>query len=118
MGFPPEGSASKMISLGNQMDTARSPHPETLAIAGHDLRASIATLRVLSEELMEVAGNRMSEFERDLLSKVISSGDLALRLADDLVDLATGEIGLMKLSCEPVDVTEAVEQIISPNNPV
>ncbi len=90
---------------------------EILATAGHDLRGSVSTMLVLGEVLLEEAGARMSESERSVLAGILTSGEVALQLAEDVLDLSAAA-GLMKLSLEPVDLISAISQSISLQKPI
>ena len=102
----------------HERDSPAEGGARILETAGHDLRGSVSTMLVLGEVLMDEAGSRMSESERGVLSGILSSGEEALRLTADFLDLSTGKAGIMKLSLEPVDLVSAVSQSIELHRPM
>lgn len=70
---------------------------EVLARAAHDLRNPISAITT-SAELLQEACQGMGSFERELISSILSAGEVTLKLLADLLDLSLDRKGVLNVS--------------------
>src|SRR5215469_1137905 len=73
---PKENAGSEAASLGRQN--------QILSAATHDLRGPISAIILFTELLQEEGFGPLNSNQRELISNIHASGELALKLIDDL----------------------------------
>lgn len=85
---------------------------ELVAVASHELRTPVTTLRMTLLMLQEGEGSLPSR-ARELLSTALVGADQIAETVDELLDMTHIEAGRLKLSCEPIDAVRLIQEIAS-----
>jgi signal transduction histidine kinase len=88
---------------------------EILAAATHDLRSPISAIILFAELLQEEGSGPLNSNQRELISSIHSSAELALKLVDDLLDSCAIARGGQRLSLESVDMVSLANESIALN---
>jgi len=89
-----------------------------LSMVSHELRAPLNLITGLSNILLDdyaageeqPRGNSQNSFRNDL-QRIFISGQHLDGLIRDVLDLASSDVGQLKLTCEPLDMTEVLEAV-------
>jgi len=93
-----------------QLERARN---QILVAAAHDLRSPISAIILFAELLQEEGGSQLSAGQRDLISSIRSSSELALKLVDDLLDASALQLGGSQLCLSDVDLASVARESLS-----
>jgi signal transduction histidine kinase len=99
-----ESSGSEAGSVGQQN--------QILSAATHDLRGPISAIILFTELLQEEGFGPLNSNQRELISNIHASGELALKLIDDLLD-ASAIQPHRRLSLQEVDIVSVAQECIS-----
>lgn len=99
--------ASHTKELANHVEELES---YSYSIA-HDLRAPVRSITSFSQILKADAGDKLESQEQEVLQRVIAAGKYMAELIDDI--LALSRITRVKLSKEPLALSEMVEESIA-----
>jgi signal transduction histidine kinase len=89
-----------------------------LAAAAHELRGPVSAI-VLFTELLEDEGlAQLSASQRELVSSIRSSGELVLKLVEDLLDASAFRLRNARLSLQRVDLASLADECIRLNGPL
>ena len=99
-----ENSGSEAGSVGQQN--------QILSAATHDLRGPISAIILFTELLQEEGFGPLNSNQRELISNIHASGELALKLIDDLLD-ASATQQHRRLSLQEVDIVSVAQECIS-----
>jgi two-component system, NtrC family, sensor histidine kinase KinB len=94
-----------------RLDEMRS---ELVALASHELRTPVTTLRMsllMLREMSERLDRRVQELVRNALGGV----DLLAETVDELLDMTRIEAGALMLNTEPVDMTDLAHEVVERN---
>lgn len=83
-----------------------------LGIAAHDLRNPLHAILILSDFLLEEAGEGE---QQEFLQEIHNSSQFMARLVDELLDVAKIESGRLELEYTPCDIGEVVEASVKRN---
>lgn len=81
-----------------------------VADAAHELRTPLATLRARLEEVMDGRGG---DRDTELLPDLWEQADRMKLLVDQLLLLARGDAGTLRVHWEPVDLEDLVEEVVT-----
>lgn len=84
-----------------------------LAAATHDLRSPISAIILFAELLQDEGASQLSANQRELISGIRSSSELALKLVDDLLDASVIQVGGFQLCLEDVDIATIANECLS-----
>lgn len=96
----------------SERKAAERMRQEVIAMVSHDLRTPIATVRNYLEMLDEGLFGNISERGNHLLKVAESNLGRMANLSNDLLDLEKCKAGMLELSCEAVNLNEALEQCV------
>jgi signal transduction histidine kinase len=99
-----ESAGSEAGSVGRQN--------EILSAATHDLRGPISAIILFTELLQEEGFGPLNSNQRELIANIHASGELALKLIDDLLD-ASAIQQRKRLSLQEVDIVSVAQECIS-----
>ena len=85
---------------------------EVVGMVAHDLRNPLAVIAGIAEHLLREAKGRYSEREVDMLGHVQESSAHLLHLVEDLLDLASFEVGTVRVDALATDVIALVERCV------
>jgi signal transduction histidine kinase len=85
---------------------------QILSTATHDLRGPISAIILFTELLQEEGFGPLNSNQRELISNIHASGELALKLIDDLLDASASQQG-RRLSLQEVDIISVAQECIS-----
>ncbi|MGI8411277.1 MAG: ATP-binding protein [Solirubrobacteraceae bacterium] len=91
-----------------QLEHAKS---EFVATASHELRSPLTSIKGFVE-LLAHSPERMSARQREFVDIILRSTDRLVELVNDLLDVARIEADHMEISRRPIDVGEAVREIV------
>lgn len=87
---------------------------ELVAVASHELRTPVTTLRMSLLMLQEMT-EKMDVRVRDLVSNALGGIDLLGETVDELLDMTRIEAGRLKLNVDTVDVMDLVREVANRN---
>lgn len=87
-----------------------------VAVAAHELRSPLSSIRGLSEFLKEGAGGSLTPTQQELLNVIHETSQSLLGLVDELLDLSSLSATELKLRLEPHDVVQLVAQVVATTN--
>jgi signal transduction histidine kinase len=91
---------------------------ELLGIAVHDLRLPVATIRTYGQLLFEGIGRTASPEVIEWINSIQSVSEFALRLLDDVTDLAMVESGAVQLHVRPEILASIAEVSVTMSSPL
>ena len=94
--------------LVEQLSKANSAKNRFLGMAAHDLRNPLASIRGLSEFLIDGAVGPLTPDQVDLIQTIHGASQSMLEMVNELLDVATIESGELKLHLEPHNLSELV----------
>ena len=91
----------RLVALRREQRAEPRPLPrkaaEILAKAAHDLRNPVSAITT-SAELLQETCQGMGSFEKELISNILSAGEVTLKLIADLLDLSLDSSGVLDVS--------------------
>jgi|SRR5579884_894711 len=84
---------------------------EFVATASHELRSPLTSIKGFVE-LLERSPENMSERQREFVDIILRSTDRLVDLVNDLLDVARIEADHVEINRRPIDVGEAVREVI------
>lgn len=87
---------------------------ELVAVASHELRTPVTTLRMSLLMLQEMT-EKMDARVRDLVSNALGGVDLLGETVDELLDMTRIEAGRLKLNVDTMDVMDLVREVANRN---
>ncbi len=101
--------------LRHELEEEMQKRADFLRALVHELKTPLTPVLAASSALLA----NLPEGTSQELARNIYRGALRLNSrTDELVDLARGEIGLLELVCEPVDILEVLEEVSKDMDPV
>jgi len=112
-GREPDGRCGVVLILSDVTELARLDElrAEHIAVASHELRTPVTTLRMTLLLLSEVSGG-LPQRIRDLVSTALVGVEQLSERVDEMLDLARIEAGRLELLREPLDVTALAAEAI------
>jgi len=81
----------------------------------HELKTPLTPIIASSESVIEIASDAII----GKLGKNILNGALRLnRRVDELLDISRGEMGVLKLTCKPLDIKTVIDQVTNEMRPL
>jgi signal transduction histidine kinase len=106
--------ALKIQEQAKRLELVSKHKSHILASTSHELRTPLNAIIGFSEVLLDAnLGPLPAEEQREFLTNILTSGKHLLRLINDLLDLSKIEAGKMELHCEPVDVADVIEGVLT-----
>ncbi|MEW6141540.1 MAG: histidine kinase N-terminal 7TM domain-containing protein [Chloroflexota bacterium] len=100
--------------LRQELQAEIARRDEYFRVLVHEMRNSLAAVIASSELLTDVAG----EGDATTVANNIHRSALALdKRVAELLDLARGEMGLLKIALEPIDLAQLLQQIAAETSP-
>jgi signal transduction histidine kinase/ActR/RegA family two-component response regulator len=96
------------VSERARLERAKS---EFVATASHELRSPLTSIKGFVELLERSPGN-MSDRQREFVEIILRSTDRLVELVNDLLDVARIDADSVEINLRPVDVGEAVREVI------
>jgi two-component system cell cycle sensor histidine kinase PleC len=89
-----------------------------LAAAAHELRGPVSAIVLFTELLEDEGPAQLSANQQELVSSIRSSGELVLKLVEDLLDASAFRLGSAQLSLQRVDLASLMDECIRLNGPM
>lgn len=107
-----DGRCGAVLVLSDVTELARLDElrAEHIAVASHELRTPVTTLR-MTLMLLEEASAELSPRVRDLVRTALGGVEQLSETVDELLDLARIEAGRLTLMQEPLDLTALVREV-------
>lgn len=102
--------------LVDQLSKANAAKNKFLGMAAHDLRNPLASIRGLTEFLIDGTVGPISPDQLDLIKTIHEASQNMLELVNELLDVATIEAGELSLHFEPHDLAELISKAVYLNN--
>lgn len=99
--------------LVEQLSRANAAKNRFLGMAAHDLRNPLASIRGLAEFLNDGSMGKLTEEQLDLVRTILSASQSMLDLVNELLDVATIESGVLKLSVKATDLTALAQEAVA-----
>lgn len=114
VGDPGKGRAGAVVVLHDVTELARldEMRMELVAVASHELKTPLTTLRMNLLMLGEDAGG-LSERQREVLATALLGCRELANTIDELLDMARIEAGQLRLARELVDLRGVIEQSVA-----
>ena len=96
-----------------QLEHSSRMKSEFLATMSHELRTPLNAIIGFSEALKDGLIGPMSEFQKEYIGDIFSSGQHLLSLINDILDLSKVEAGMMALEVEPIDLNSLLLNSLS-----
>jgi len=87
-----------------QLEHSSRMKSEFLATMSHELRTPLNAIIGFSEALKDGLVGPMSEFQKEYIGDIFSSGQHLLSLINDILDLSKIEAGMMTLELDPINL--------------
>jgi len=100
-------------TLVTQLSRANAAKTRFLGMAAHDLRNPLATIRGLSEFLLDGTVGPLTPEQAELVELIHHTSQGMVTLVNDLLDLATIESGEFKLDSAPTRLADLVGQSVN-----
>jgi PAS domain S-box-containing protein len=84
---------------------------EFLSSMSHELRTPLNAILGFAQLLQRDKKEPLTSRHRERADQILKGGEHLLRLIDDVLDLSRIEAGRVSISCEPVGVVEALDQL-------
>ena len=101
------------LTLVTQLSRANAAKTRFLSMAAHDLRNPLATIRGLSEFLLDGTVGPLTPEQAELVELIHNTSQGMVTLVNDLLDLATIESGEFKLDSAPTRLADLVGQSVN-----
>jgi NtrC-family two-component system sensor histidine kinase KinB len=113
---PADEQSGVVLVLSDVTQLARldEMRTELVAVASHELRTPVTTLRMSLLMLREMA-EKMDPRVRDLVSNALGGVDLLGETVDELLDMTRIEAGRLKLNADSVDIGDLVREAAGRN---
>lgn len=93
----------------HELKQATSARDEFLSIAAHELRTPLTALQLRLQAALH--GRDLPAKARHRVERATSQADRLERLIDALLDVARITTGHLELDCEPIDLSEVVQEV-------
>lgn len=91
---------------------------EFVFVAAHELRTPVTAIKGYISMLLEGSAGKISKNTAEFLKKVQSSNDRLVQLVRDLLEVARSEAGRLKISLNPQNIAESVNQVFDELKPL
>lgn len=102
--------------LVDQLSKANTAKNRFLGMAAHDLRNPLASIRGMTEFLLDGTVGELSTDQKDLAQSIHEASQGMLVLVNELLDVATIEAGELKVHLEKKSLHEVVKKSVSLSN--
>ncbi|MEU8900488.1 HAMP domain-containing sensor histidine kinase [Nocardia sp. NPDC048505] len=102
--------------IREQERAAEESRRELVAWVSHDLRTPLAGIRAMAESLADGVVAEAADIERYALQIVRETNRLAA-MVDDLFDMSKISSGTLRLTLEPLDLREIVDDVLATQQP-
>lgn len=116
-----ETSNAQMVLANRQLSATvddlkrlEQQRAEFLNMTSHDLRIPLTAIRGYAEFLEEGTGGTLSPQQQEFVRSMLASVERMTHLLEELLDFARVEAGQLKLDCQPLDLTELINDSIEP----
>ena len=89
-----------------------------LANMSHELRTPLNSILGFTEVMLEGINGPLNEFMENDLKIIYRNGSHLLQLINDILDMAKIESGTLRLNPEPVDIHEALSEVVTTAQPL
>ena len=107
-----ESAWRELAERNRQLEELNQRKDEFYAICSHDLRSPLLSVQAGCKVLLSERSGHASATPQEILAESLRSSELALRLVDDLLDLARIEAGAERLELEELDLGELSRQAV------
>ncbi len=90
---------------------------EFLAVMSHELRTPLTAIIAFAEILLS-EGENLNELQREYLEDIFDSGQQLHGQINDILDMSKIEAGLIRLSCQEIDLKEVRANIMTMISPL
>ena len=121
---PEHGTVSLIIDVTDdvareaELRSASAAKTEFLSSMSHELRTPLNAVLGFAQLLEHDRKHPLTDRQRDRLQHVLRGGEHLLRLIDDVLDLSRIEAGRVAVSCEPVDLADVLQEVVSTLEPM
>jgi signal transduction histidine kinase/DNA-binding NarL/FixJ family response regulator len=108
-----EDAAGVVWTVRDMSERARLERAKTdfVAVASHELRSPLTSIKGFVE-LLDRSSENMTERQRDFVDIILRSTDRLVELVSDLLDVARIEADRVEIDRRPIDVGEAVRDVV------
>ncbi|MCU1645662.1 MAG: saeS [Nocardia sp.] len=99
-----------------QERAAERSRRELVAWVSHDLRTPLAGIRAMAEALADGVVNNPADIER-YANQIVRENTRLSAMVDDLFEMSKINSGALRLTLEPVDLRELIDEVLAANQP-
>lgn len=102
--------------MREQERAAEQSRRELVAWVSHDLRTPLAGIRAMGEALADGVVNKHADVER-YANQIVRDTNRLSAMVDDLFEMSKINAGALRLTLEPVDLRELIDEVLAANQP-
>jgi signal transduction histidine kinase len=108
----------RMAHVVDRLKEADRLKSNFLCTISHELRTPLTSVIGYSEMLLEGLAGHMNEEQREYVRIIMEKGDQLLQLITAILDVSRIESGTLRLSTEPVDVSDVIAVAVAAVSPL
>lgn len=101
------------VTLSKQLQKLDKMKDDFIRMAIHELQSPIVNLRNYTQALKEEMGDRLSDIQREYVSRIVTSATRLTSLISDMLEVSRIEQGRTSLVAEKVSPRETIKEVVA-----